>query len=184
MLCAVAYAQSYEVKVEISEPDFLGECFYLNNNETVSIDKEYCKLKRAKFFSWSRIGIGTAPKKIEIKKKNAHTRIPAGDITLIVRAADNKKDPFTIVKVLKLKEEKKKRSTPITETDILGGLSSETDQEFVKYTAKKFGKSSYMVTFKNLEPGEYGVVVANPKAKDDESVVINCFGVDESAYNH
>ena len=179
VMCAVlAYAQEKK-ELTIAEPDFLGECLLVDGDEGVTLDKEFCKVKKSKKIGWSTIGLKKAKTQIEIKKNAAQTRVPAKEFQLIVRATDNKYDPFTIVKIVKLEVEKKKRKTEITEEDSTGGMD-ESEQEFMKYSAKKYGNASYLLTIKNPEEGEYAVIVGNPKAKDLTSIVVSCFGVDEA----
>ena len=48
--------------------------------------------------------------------------------------------------------------------------------EFVNFNGKKYGKSSYILTFQANE-GEYGVRVLNPNDKDEKVTVFYCFGI-------
>jgi len=50
--------------------------------------------------------------------------------------------------------------------------------EHIKFQAKKYGKSSYMLTLPSVEAGEYGAMVHNPNDKDEKAAIVACFGVD------
>ncbi|TWI14003.1 hypothetical protein IQ31_05378 [Sphingobacterium siyangense] len=47
----------------------------------------------------------------------------------------------------------------------------------VRFTGKKHGEKSYLLTLSNILPGEYGIVVSNPNARDEKRVVVSCFGI-------
>lgn len=50
--------------------------------------------------------------------------------------------------------------------------------DFVDFTAKKYGESSYLIEINHLEPGEYGITVTNPNNKDEKNLIVSCFGID------
>lgn len=52
-----------------------------------------------------------------------------------------------------------------------------TDNQ-VSFSGKKYGLSSYLLTFKDIKPGEYGIVLNNPNDRDEKKVVVSCLGVD------
>jgi len=65
----------------------------------------------------------------------------------------------------------------MTKSNTFGGSSS-GNMEHIKFQAKKYGKSSYMLTLPSVEAGEYGAMVHNPNDKDEKAAIVACFGVD------
>lgn len=47
---------------------------------------------------------------------------------------------------------------------------------FVNFTGKRYGKSSYILTF-SVQEGEFGVRVLNPNDTDEKTTVFYCFGI-------
>lgn len=48
----------------------------------------------------------------------------------------------------------------------------------MKFTGKRYGTSSYLLTT-NLEAGEYAIMVKNPNNVDEKSAVVSCIGIDK-----
>ncbi|MEZ5421832.1 MAG: hypothetical protein R2682_01900 [Pyrinomonadaceae bacterium] len=102
-----------------------------------------------------------------------------GPIELIVRGVDNNSDPLSFVTIYKFKVNKKKRTAYLGRDNTGTLLKSKTDSTaMMKFTGKKFGTSSYLITLEGLEPGEYGVVVDNPNSRDEKKTTVSCFGID------
>ena len=59
----------------------------------------------------------------------------------------------------------------------LWGPVKKNTLDYVPFTAKKIGESSYLVTITNLKEGEYGISVVNPNALDQKEVVVSTFAV-------
>jgi hypothetical protein len=95
-----------------------------------------------------------------------------------VRAVDNKTDPISIIKVFKLDSKSKERRAEIAGASTFGGESS-NNLKLLPFTAKKYGESSYLLTLKPEQAGEYGVIVSNPNALDEKATIVSCFGIDE-----
>jgi len=104
----------------------------------------------------------------------ATVKTAQGEISLIVRAAENNSDPTSIIQVFKFDTKKKERSAEFASIDAWGAVSS-GNMQLVSFTGKKFGTSSYLITISNISSGEYGVIV-NPNLKVDR-VTISYFGV-------
>ncbi len=175
-MALLSYAQN---EITVAEPDFTGECLLVVDNEGLPLDKEFCQVKTKANIGLAMVGYSKAKSEIKIKTPQAQARTAAGPVKLIVRATDNNSDPLAIVKIFKFKQGKKDRKSELSSYDMFGGLS-ENNQDYLKFAGKKYGESSYLISVPNVESGEYGIIVTNPNAKDEKSVVINCFGVDES----
>ncbi len=170
------YSQAQDTPT-IDEPEFTGECLLIANGEGIPLDKEFCKLKSKANIGLAMVGYAKAKSEIQVKSPSAQARTTAGPVSIIVRATDNTSDPLAIVKIFKFKKGKKDRKSELSSYDMFGGMS-ENNQELMKFSAKKYGTSSYILKLANIEEGEYGIIVTNPNSKDEKSVIISCFGVD------
>lgn len=115
---------------------------------------------------------------IEIEGPKASCRVKSRNkAEFIVKAHDNESDPMCFIHILKFDEKKKSRKALMGVTGTFSG-AKKNDVDYVDYTAKKYGEKSYYLTTKNLQPGEYGIIVTNPNSLDEKQTVVNCFGVD------
>ena len=89
----------------------------------------------------------------------------------IVKMASNELDPADEIAIIRMKVKRKHRQIKISEEKIFGGQSY-NELDYIPYSAKKFGDSSYLLTVnQTLEPGEYAIMLRNV------SDVLNAFGV-------
>jgi hypothetical protein len=171
----LAFSQQYE-------PEWAGEVTVLEiDGDTVSIptEKSIPKVKTSASAGRLLVGIGNVRRKAVIKNGRATTQIhPKGNVTLVVKCKDNDTDPTTFIQVVKFEEKKKERRTELANINWLGNVS-EGNMEFVAFNGKKYGKSSYILTFP-ANDGEYGVRVLNPNDKDEKATVFYCFGIHTS----
>lgn len=164
------------------EPEWVGEAHILKiEGDTVAIptEKSIPKIKTSASAGRLLVGIGNVRSKAVIKNGRASVQIQPNDIiSLVVRCKDNDTDPTSFIQIIKFEEKKKERKTELANVNWLGSVS-EGNMEFVPYSGKKYGKSSYILTFNGSE-GEYGVRVLNPNDKDEKVTVFYCFGIHSS----
>lgn len=98
-------------------------------------------------------------------------------VALIVRAKDNKADPMSIVRVFRMKANKKQRAAVISAVGTFSVTSNQMD--YLPFEAKKYGESSYYLTFDKTPAGEYGVIVSNPNNVDEKMVIVSTFAIDD-----
>lgn len=168
---------SFPLLAQVNEPDFIGNAFVLEpDNSYEDLDKEFGDFTSGISFSsnsWNA-------QSLEISGGEAQTRFSSEEpLELVVRAADNNSDPLSIISIYKLKSKRKKRTVALSEDNSGTIMKSRTHSEnMVSFNGKKYGESSYLLTLKNLEPGEYGVIVSNPNNRDEKRVIVSCFGID------
>ncbi len=167
-----AFAQKFE-------PEWAGEVSVLKiDGDTIVIptEKSIPQVKTSSSAGRLLVGIGNVRRKAVIKNGRSATQIQPDDIvTLVVKCKDNDSDPTSFIQVVKFEEKKKERKTELANENWLGNVS-EGNMEFVNFNGKKYGKSSYILTFQANE-GEYGVRVLNPNDKDEKVTVFYCFGI-------
>lgn len=163
---------------QVSEPDFVGEAYLLKaDGSYVQLDKEIGDFTSGVSFSsnsWNALSL-------EIAGGSAKSRLSSNEpFQLVVRAVDNQSDPLTIISIYKFKAKKKTRSIVISEDNSGTLMKSRTNSKgMVRFSGKKYGSSSYVITLKDLELGEYGIVVSNPNSRDEKRVVVSCFAIDK-----
>ena len=96
-------------------------------------------------------------------------------VELIFRNVDNLTYPLAVVKIFKFKKHKKKWATEVVSANLWGSVTNNLD--YIPFTAKKYGKSSYLIILNDLLPGEYGLTLVNPNALDQKETVISTFAV-------
>ena len=160
---------------EIAEPEFVGEAVLVKDGTAIPLDKEYGRIK---------IGVSLAhnswnTKSLAIDGKAATCRTEAGNVTLIVKAVDNNSDPMAVITIYSLKSKSKSRKVDLSSdnSDQLFHSSKTYTKDIMKFTGKKYGKSSYMITT-NLKAGEYAIVFKNPNNVDEKNLLLACLGVD------
>ena len=160
---------------EVQEPEFVGEPYLLQEQTPILIERDYARFKSGVSWthnSWNALSLC-------IDGKHASTRTKAGKLTFVVKATDNNSDPMSIITIFKLKSKSNKRSIVLSadNSDQLFHSSKTYTKNLMKFTGKKYGESSYLITT-NLEKGEYAILVKNPNNTDEKSVVVSCFGLD------
>lgn len=161
------------------EPQWVGEVAILKiNGDTVSINTEKAipQVKTTASAGQLLVGIGNVRKKAVFKNKRATTQInPEEPVVLVVKWSDNETDPSNFVQLVKFEETRKERKTELANVNWLGNVS-EGNMQFVPYEARRYGNSSYILTFPAVE-GEYGVRILNPNERDERAPVFYCFGI-------
>ena len=162
---------------QVTEPDFVGESFLLKSDgTTVPLDKEIGDFTSG--VSWSSNSWNALS--LEIVGGKAQTRFTSSEpLQLVVRGVDNNSDPLTIISIYKFKAKSKTRTVVISEDNSGTLMKSRTNSKgMIRFTGKKYGASSYLITLTGLKPGEYGIVVSNPNNRDEKKVVVSCFAID------
>lgn len=178
LILAAIFVSVLPSMAQVSEPDFIGESYLLKTDgSSVPLDKEIGDFASGMSFSsnsWNALSL-------EIAGDKAQTRIPSGEpLQLVVRALDNNSDPLSIISIYNFKAKKNKRSVVISKDNSGTVMKSRTNsKDQIRFSGKKYGTSSYLITLKGLEVGEYGIIVSNPNNKDEKRVVVSCFAIDK-----
>ena len=176
LVMLVAFGNSGLTAQEMQEPDFVGEGYLLINQTCVPLDREYARFKSGVSWvhnSWNALSLF-------VDGAAANCRTKEGTVNLIIKAVDNNSDPMAVVVIYKLKSKSKKRTVTLSadNSDQLFHSSKTFTKDMMKFSAKRYGESSYFITT-SLKAGEYAVMVKNPNGQDEKSVVLSCIGVDK-----
>lgn len=168
----MGFAQSFE-------PKWAGEVVVLQiDADTVAVpaEKSNVQIKTSASAGAILVGIGNVRKKIVVKGGRSDVQVdPDKPVMLVVRWKDNEFDPANFIQLVKFEEGKKDRKAEIANVNWLGTIT-EGDMNYVPFTADRYGKKSYVLSFKP-EEGEYGVQVFNPDNEDESQIIFNCFGI-------
>ncbi len=162
----------------IGEPEFIGEVFVLYpDGSAFQLEKTTVQFTAKLSASAYIVGIGKARTRITVPGPSAETRIPSSDeFQFIIKAVDNNSDPLSIVDIFRFDVTKKQRQAELESTSTFGGGKS-NNLDFLPFTAKKYGTSSYLITLKEKPAGEFGIIVRNPNALDERSTVVSSFAI-------
>jgi hypothetical protein len=141
------------------EPDFTYQISYVGaNNSTIMLETQIPAAHRFGPLATYKM-----------KGTSSRVRLKSGGATnFIVNLGDNSKDISGVVQVFKIKQKGDSRICEFNIGNPAGG------PDYVPFTFKKYGKSSYLVTLSgNLAPGEYAMNIFLDDAKN-----ICLFGVD------
>lgn len=171
-LCTNLYSQTAE------EPEFIGECIVLKpDNTTALLEKHVTQTRSAMNAGMIITGFGSVKSKLQIDGCCSATKLKSSDeIKFIVRAVDNNTDPMAIVKIFEFDSNKKYRRAEVASMNNWG--TTKTNKlHYLNFTAKKYGKSSYLIILKDKPAGEYGITISNPNAVDEKSSIISTFSI-------
>lgn len=132
---------------QIEEPKFIGEAALLNADGTLTM-LENVSGSLAMTFTVSTDGVAS------------QVRFPSSEkIQMIVKASNNSDSPSSVIVAFKMKAKKNKRTAAM-------GAYGVKSKDIIPFKADAYGKSSYIITFENLAPGEYGIWYGDKMVKN------------------
>lgn len=178
LLVATLFLGLISMQAQSFEPDFVGEVNLVKGNTATLLDKEFVQVKSGANAGMLLVGVGAYRTKISIKGGYAKARALVSDsIRFVARAVDNMSDPLSIIQIFKFSASPSKRTAELSSVNTFGQVTG-NKLKLVKYTAKKYGQSSYLISLDEKAAGEYGIIVSNPNNKDEKNVIVACFGID------
>ena len=70
----------------------------------------------------------------------------------------------------------------IVRASAVGSFSVNSNtMDYLRFSAEKYGESSYRLTFDERPAGEYGIIVSNPNNVDEKMVIVSAFAIDGGA---
>lgn len=139
-------------KPVVVEPEFIGDCFWIKDSvpDKLLEKQEYTRSRKT-------------PSLLFINGKDtSNVRIPAeSEIKFIVRVTNNDLSPLQQIYIFQLGIDKrtKQRSIDTTRYPFLNPKAKGKTLRLVSYTFTKIGNSSFEISFKLKEAGEYAVYV-------------------------
>lgn len=171
MFCGGSVAHCQELAV--AEPEFVEETLMVvSPEEGVRLARENGSLKTKNF---------AINPKIYLSLEGAHSksRVMGGATTqLIIRASDNERDPSTMIGIFKFDVKAKSRRYEIVRISGWTGNEQFNNLASLDYDAYRYGESSYYIVLRDMEPGEYGIVIGDPYVMERTSLKITTFTVE------
>ncbi len=180
LMAAMAFFPGGGVAAQSLEPDFEGEVMgVFPDGSAKKLEKHNVRMRTGAGVYIAGFAASKSKTKVIIDGGSASVRFRSGEpVALVVRAQDNKADPMSIVRVFRMKANKKQRSAVISAVGTFSVSSNEMD--YLPFSAKKYGESSYYLTFDKTPAGEYGVIVSNPNNVDEKMVIVSTFAIDDA----
>lgn len=150
----------------LTKPDYVGQIGLINPDSTITLLPKEQSSMGGKANALSHIPVpgislfGKSKATISLNGKNSGTVMESRSFSLILRGPDNKTAPEEIISVFTFDVKKKKREHEIASFSAIGGYESNIRQNSIPWEAHKYGEDCYIITFKDLEPGEYGITLA------------------------
>lgn len=169
------------IKAQTLEPEFEGEVVgVFPDGSSKKLEKHNVRMRTGAGVYIAGFAASKSKTKVLVEGGSASVRFDAAQpIALIVRAKDNKADPMSIVRVFRMKSTKKNRSAVIS---AVGSFSVNSNtMDYLRFSAEKYGESSYRLTFDERPAGEYGIIVSNPNNVDEKMVIVSAFAIDGGA---
>lgn len=159
----------------VMEPEYNGQVAIVNADSTTTLlateeSEIKAKSNHLGYVPVAGMFLGKGLSYVVVKGKEASTKVTSKDVTLIVRVKNHDDNPVSTVGIVKYESKKKERRWLMSESGLLSGTSVKTIVGNVKFEAKKYGESSYLITVKGLESGEYGVYVSAVESASTFSV--------------
>ncbi len=180
LMAAMAVFSGGGVAAQSLEPDFEGEVMgVFPDGSAKKLEKHNVRMRTGAGVYIAGFAASKSKTKVIIDGGSASVRFRSGEpVALVVRAQDNKADPMSMVRVFRMKANKKQRSAVISAVGTFSVSSNEMD--YLPFSAKKYGESSYYLTFDKTPAGEYGVIVSNPNNVDEKMVIVSTFAIDDA----
>lgn len=156
VMTVICFAQSKNIV-----PEYVGQVAILNPDSTLTVVTKEAGSIKTKSSKWGMIpipGSGLLDKSkvnLTIKGTESPTKVN-GKVVMIMNAGSNEKDPSSLFGIIKFEVNKKNRTYQMASAGVLSGVDATTSFNSVMADIKKYGNDCYIITFGNLEPGEYG----------------------------
>ena len=156
----------------IPEPEFIGEVLIvdLDKGQYRLLPKERASKRNMRVFNTTTTRLILSSKESDLKLGDNN------NYSVIIKAANNEHDPRSLFQVIKLgvnnSNERYVEIGSSSATTYVASSEANT-QAFVSFSAKKYGESSYILTFP-ITPGEYGIIT---DTHDDAYQIISTFSI-------
>lgn len=163
---------------DIAEPDFIGEVVLIKaDNSAVPLEKTISQGRAVASTGLLLTGIGKVRSQLQIDGCCATVKVKSNELVkLIIKGIDNATDPMSIIKIFKFEQKKKYRRAEVSSMSSFGSAKN-NNLQYVAFTGKKYGVSSYLLSVAALQPGEYGITISNPNNVDEKQTVVSTFAV-------
>jgi len=179
----ISVISTFGQTIKIEEPEFSGVIVYVNDSigQGTRLEQQVpymtTKANAAMYIPYASLVAGKVKSKNVVKGRSSKVAIyQISNLKFIIRVNNNTDDPANVINIFKLTQEKETRTIELAATSVLGG-SKAGEIEFLQFSAKKYGTSSYIITIDAIELGEYAITLA------DRRDLFNMFSVKQVSNN-
>jgi hypothetical protein len=182
LLLGVSLMANNEESLPYPEADFIGEVYVIENDSVFLLEKQRTRIHAQASATMYIFGIGDIKSSLKVANRCSSTRVKEGKkIKLLVRAQNNDMDPMTVLSLFRFEQKKKQRAAVITKAGTFSGVSAGLEGHIL-FTAKRYGKSSYILEVSEMEDGEYGIMI-NGTVGPDGLINVSTLGVGDCDAN-
>lgn len=149
-------------ELTIKEPEWQGNVLYVDStNEGVKLEMQKSYLKTKAGASMYVVGVGKIKSKSHVNGVTSNLLIPRTEnLQFIVKNSTNEVDPSSLINIFPLERGTKTRFVEVASTGTFSGAEN-MNINYVSFSAKKYGESSYLITIPKIKNGEYAITLAN-----------------------
>jgi hypothetical protein len=164
LITSISIAQ----EITVAEPDFVGQIFFVDqNNETTDLETQTASIKTGKSVGRIVSGVGKVKMRVVVKGEHSDVKFKKSEkLNFIYNNGDNSILPTKVAGLVELIQRKKNREYLVASQSNVSGQTESNQLDWIKYKAKKYGESSYLITFKDLPVGEYGFFLGEEDSND------------------
>ncbi|MFW5700674.1 MAG: hypothetical protein ACOCWM_03205 [Cyclobacteriaceae bacterium] len=167
----------YSQEFTVEEPEFINSVYVVKaDGSTQRLEKAIPSQLTKRTVAGMLLETYDTNDFMQIQGNESSVKVkPMEQYKLIVRTYSNDIDPVEQISIVKMQSTRNNRVIKTTSNGLFGAYSS-NDMDYIPYSGTKYGESSYLLSIdKNLEPGNYAVMIRNV------SDVLNVFEVATSA---
>lgn len=156
---------TFSQNIKILEPEWEGNAVYVNDSvgSGLELEKQKAYSKANANASLIVTGVGKVKAKSCVNGGSSNVIINSNkNIQFIVKHSSNKVDPRMIINLFKLESDSKKRCAEVASLGSFSG-SKTRNIDYVQFTAKKYGETSYLITIESIEDGEYALTLESSR---------------------
>lgn len=164
--------------ISIPEAEFSRGVVYIkSNSEGIPLESTHMASKVKSSNGIKLIGLGKVRQSSTVAGKHSSVILPSKNVLrFIYTCSDNNENPNDIILLYHFKIKENDREVEIGSKDEWG-QTTEGAENFVSFSAKKYGKNSYLIEVKNLKAGEYGFTYSKRDVKAT-NIMINTFAIE------
>lgn len=185
LLCAALFASAAATAQQTSrpicpEPEFYGQTLtLLPQGGVAELDREVIRISTRESVGSILFDIGKTKTELLLDEPEAVVRLKSGDkVQFIVRVPDNNFDPIGVVNIFRFTQTRRERKAETASVSTFGSVRTNKFDR-LRFTATRYGHSSYLITLRETPAGEYGILLNNPYCIMESSMIVSTFGIDE-----
>ena len=159
---------SYAQEITADEPEFIGEILYVDaENNTKELEMQTASLRTGKSVGRMVTGAGKVKAIVVIKGASSPVKIEKADeLYFIYNNGVNTHNPRNLIQLLKFDSKNDTREYLYSNSSNLTGKTTTAELDLVNFKASKYGESSYLVKFSDLDVGEYAFFLGEKESRD------------------